>query len=109
MKSFQKVVFDFTGPISPTAARDGLRHVVCYTCRKTNVSRLYFCEKRSEFLFKFKEFINWTKQCGYKLDEVKCDQAREFMDKQVEELCESEKIVHHFSAPYAHENNAFAE
>ena len=109
MNSFQKVVFDFTGPIAPTAARDGLRHVLCFTCRKTNVSKIYFCEKRSEFLFKFKEFINWTRQCGYKLDEIKCDQAKEFLDQRVEELCQKEQIVPHFSAPYAHENNAFAE
>ena len=109
MNSFQKVVFDFTGPIAPTAARDGLRHVLCFTCRKTNASKIYFCEKRYEFLFKFKEFINWTRQRGYKLDEIKCDQAKEFLDQRVEELCQKEQIVPHFSAPYAHENNAFAE
>ena len=109
LKPFQKVCFDFTGPIAPTASRDDLRYVLCFTCRKTNFSKVYFCQKRSEFLFKFKEFITWCKTRGFTTDEIKCDGAKEFDDSLVREFCEQEKIVQQFSAPYAHESNGFAE
>ena len=109
LSPFEKVVFDFTGPIAPTAARDGLKHVLCFTCRKTNYSKVYFCESRSEFMIKFKEFLTWVKTRGWQVKEVKCDQAREFVDKLVEQMCVEEQIVHNFSAAYSHEQNAVAE
>jgi hypothetical protein len=100
---------DICGPITP-ASMSGKRYFITFVDDATRKSEVYFLEKKSEAMEKFKEFkIKVEKQTGLKIKRIRSDNGGEFIGKEFTSFLKSEGISHELTNVYSPEQNGIAE
>ena len=106
----EKVVTDLCGPISPETI-NGEKYIIFFLDSATRYLRFKLLKFKSEAYEAFIEFKNEAENntSKRKIQYLKSDQGREFLNKRMKETCSKYGIVQQYSAAYTPEQNGLSE
>lgn len=88
----------------------GARYFVCFTCDYSRFRMVYFLKEKSEVFDKTKEMLQLVKtQRGRPVKVFQCDGGKEFDNKKMRELMDSEGTKMVITNPYTPQQNGCAE
>jgi hypothetical protein len=103
---------DVCGPIE-TASLSGKRYLVTFIDDYSRYTHIYFLQKKSEVLKKFKEFTEMVKNIfameNYRVSTLRSDNGGEYVSGEFANFCQTNGIVHQYTVPYTPEQNGVAE
>jgi hypothetical protein len=110
-----ELYMDIHGPISPESTL-GYRYVIGFICSATGYAFIYFLKRKSESVTAARDLITYllaSKDLPVDFDPSKLtiisDNAKEFTDAEFQKLCETHRIKHDLTSPYAHHQALFIE
>ncbi|KAI5731455.1 hypothetical protein M8J77_010194 [Diaphorina citri] len=100
---------DLCGPISPVT-HDSKKYVLTFLDDYSHFCVIYLLESKSDVPKHFKEYIEMvTAQFYHGVSRLRCDNGKEFMNKEIMDYCKSKGIQIEPTIPYTPENNGKAE
>ncbi|KAG2773013.1 Copia protein [Phytophthora cactorum] len=108
-KLLQLVHTDVMGPMK-TKSKGGARYVLTFVDDYSKYVVAYFISKKSEVPNKFKMFMKlYANQWGTRIMRLRSDNGTEFVNKEMDKICELNGIVHQKTVPYSPQQNGVAE
>lgn len=100
---------DVHGPITQTGYK-GQKYFVSFIDDYSKIATVFCIKNKSEVFNCFVEYINLMhNQTGMRVKEIRCDNGREYLNKEFYGLAKREGIYIRPSPPYTHELNGVAE
>ena len=113
-KPFSRVWTDVKGKVD--ADFWGNKYVITFTCEVTRWTCVYFCQKKSQAKDRLKEFIQWVKRMGHKVDRMQSDGGGEYTSNEnakvlseFQVICLEHDIEQNFTAAHTPAQNGVAE
>ncbi|RVE41307.1 hypothetical protein evm_014045 [Chilo suppressalis] len=105
----QLIHTDVHGPLNPTGY-GGERYFVSFIDDFSKIAMVYCINKKSEVFDCFFKYIRFVQNKTEKnIKEIRCDNGKEYINKDFFKLCKQEGIYLNPAPPYTHELNGVAE
>ncbi|KAL0546105.1 hypothetical protein IC582_016010 [Cucumis melo] len=93
-----------------TTSRDGKNYYVSFVDDYSRFTKIYLIKTKDEAGSMFLKFnAESENQLGKKIKRLRLDRGGEYSDKTLKDFCESNGIIHEFTAPYSPQQNGIAE
>ncbi|KAL0560635.1 hypothetical protein IC582_001044 [Cucumis melo] len=93
-----------------TASRGGKNYYVSFVDDYSRFTKIYLIKTKNEVVSMFvKCKAESENQLGKRIKRLRSDRGGEYSDKTLKEFCESNGIIHEFTAPYSPQQNGIAE
>ncbi|KAA0036921.1 ty1-copia retrotransposon protein [Cucumis melo var. makuwa] len=93
-----------------TASRGGKNYYVSFVDDYSRFTKIYLIKTKNEAVSMFVKFkVESENQLGKRIKRLRSDRGGEYSDKTLKEFCESNGIIHEFTAPYSPQQNGIAE
>ncbi|KAL0541446.1 hypothetical protein IC582_021491 [Cucumis melo] len=93
-----------------TTSRGGKNYYVSFDDDYSRFTEIYLIKTKNEAASMFLKFkAESENQLGKKIKRLRSDRGGEYSDKTLKEFCESNGIIHEFTAPYSPQQNGIAE
>ena len=93
-----------------TTSRGGKNYYVSFVDDYSRFTKIYLIKTKDEAGSMFLKFkAESENQLGKKIKRLRSDRGGEYSDKTLKEFCESNGIIHEFTAPYSPQQNGIAE
>ncbi|KAL0555831.1 hypothetical protein IC582_004332 [Cucumis melo] len=93
-----------------TTSRGGKNYYVSFVNDYSRFTKIYLIKAKNEAGSMFLKFkAEYENQLGKKIKRLRSDRGGEYSDKTLKEFCESNGIIHEFTAPYSPQQNGIAE
>ncbi|KAA0056672.1 ty1-copia retrotransposon protein [Cucumis melo var. makuwa] len=93
-----------------TTSRGGKNYYVSFVDDYSRFTKIYLIKIKNEAGSMFLKFkAKSENQLGKRIKRLRSDRGGEYSDKTLKEFCESNGIIHEFTAPYSPQQNGIAE
>ncbi|KAA0060696.1 ty1-copia retrotransposon protein [Cucumis melo var. makuwa] len=93
-----------------TTSRGGKNYYVSFVDDYSRFTKIYLIKTKDEAGSMFLKFkAESENQLGKKIKRLRSDRCGEYSDKTLKDFCESNDIIHEFTAPYSQQQNGIAE
>lgn len=100
---------DVNGPLNPTSIA-GERYFVSFIDDFSRIAKVYCIKNKSEVFECFEAYMNLVENMtGKRIKELRCDNGREYINKDFYRLAKNKGIYINACPPYTHELNGVAE
>ncbi|KAA0058501.1 ty1-copia retrotransposon protein [Cucumis melo var. makuwa] len=93
-----------------TTSRGSKNYYVSFVDDYSRFTKIYLIKTKNEAVSMFLKFkAESENQLGKRIKRLRSDRGGEYSDKTLKEFCESNGIIHEFTAPYSPQQNGIAE
>jgi hypothetical protein len=111
-RPLQLIHSDVCGPME-VPSLSGKRYFVTFIDDYSKYTHLYFLDRKSQVLDKFKEFVRYANNLfameNYRVSTLRSDNGGEYNSGELACFCEENGIIHQYTVPYTPEQNGVAE
>jgi hypothetical protein len=114
VKPFSRVWTDVKGKVDKDFW--GNQYVITFTCEVTRWTCVYFCQRKSQAKDRLREFLQWVKRMGYKVDRMQSDGGGEYTSNEnakvlseFQNICLEHDIEQNFTAAHTPAQNGISE
>ncbi|KAL0546602.1 hypothetical protein IC582_016514 [Cucumis melo] len=105
-----ELIYSDLADFRTTTSRGGKNYYVSFVDDYSRFTKIYLIKTKNEAGSMFLKFkAESENQLGKRIKRLRSDRGGEYSDKTLKEFCESNGIIHEFTAPYSPQQNGIAE